>query len=205
MIYYDNNYLFCFGKLKNRDENKNYSEHLLGLNINTKRIKDYTPDIQLVDDLKLLSQINENEFLIQISSATISEDDISSYNEIYILDARKKSLNKYKIELDSPYIFSLSANKNEYIYLSNSRDNGNLKSSEKIIIIGRNNKEDTEILKTFQYYPSNFYSQKMEENCFYLENSKKYFNRKELIDILKLHENILHFMVIIWVKLYKQV
>ena len=151
MIYYDNNYLFCFGKLKlSGDENKNHSEHLLGLNINTKRIKDYTPDIQLVDDLKLLSQINENEFLIQISSATISEDDISSYNAIYILDARKKSLNKYKIELDSPYIFSLSANKNEYIYLSNSRDNGNLKSSEKIIIIGRNNKEDTEILKTLQ-------------------------------------------------------
>ena len=75
----------------------------------------------------------------------------------------EKSLNKYKIELDSPYIFSLSANKNEYIYLSNSRDNGNLKSSEKIIIIGRNNKEDTEILKPFNIILLIFTGQKMEE------------------------------------------
>ena len=176
MFYFDNKYLFTFGKLKlSGDENKNYSEHLLGIDIINGNLKDYTPNIQIMDDLSVLSQINEGEFLIRISNATISEDDISSLSTIYILDTQSRNLKKYNIVLDSPYVFNLFTDKSQHIYLANKENNNKSSLNEKIIILGENNKEEA-ILSTFQFYPTDFYwSKDGRKIVFYLENSKEIF------------------------------
>ncbi len=176
MFYFDNKYLFTFGKLKlSGDENKNYSEHLLGIDIINGNLKDYTPNIQIMDDLRVLSQINEGEFLIRISNATVSEDDISSLSTIYILDTQRRNLKKYNIVLDSPYVFNLFTDKSQHIYLANKENNNKSSLNEKIIILGENNKEEA-ILSTFQFYPTDFYwSKDGRKIVFYLENSKEIF------------------------------
>lgn len=176
MFYFDNKYLFTFGKLKlSGDENKNYSEHLLGIDIINGNLKDYTPNIQIMDDLRVLSQINEGEFLIRISNATVSEDDISSLSTIYILDTQRRNLRKYNIVLDSPYVFNLFTDKSQHIYLANKENNNKSSLNEKIIILGENNKEEA-ILSTFQFYPTDFYwSKDGRKIVFYLENSKEIF------------------------------
>jgi hypothetical protein len=178
MLYLDNNYIYAIGNIKSKDneDNGDLSNYLLSYNINTKRVKNYTPDIQPMDDIKILSQVNDREFLIRMSTKIISEEEITSSDIIYILDTKGRTLKKIKEDMDFPYLYSLSSNKEEYIYLSNIMENDKVKMNEKAIILGLDKEEEIEILKAVQYYPSNFYwSNNGKKIAFYIDNIKEIY------------------------------
>lgn len=178
ILYLDNNYLYAIGQIKseNKGEKSNLANYLLSFNIKTKRVRNFTPNAQPMDEIKILSQVNEKDFLVRTSSKTISEEEIASSDIVYILNTQNRTLKKKKQDIDFPYVYSLFSNKERYIYLSNSMQDGDIKLNEKTIILGEGTKREVEILKAIQYYPSNFYWSKSGNNIvFYIDHTNEIY------------------------------
>lgn len=178
MLYLDNNYLYAVGNIrtKNEAENIDLANYLLSFNIKTKRVKNFTPNAQSMDEIKVLSQVNEKEFLIRTSSKVVSEEEIATSDIIYIFDTQRRTLKKIKEDIDFPYVYSLFSNKEKYIYISNLMENEDIKINEKAIVLGEKKKKENEILKIIQYYPSNFYwSKDGKKIVFYIDHTNEIY------------------------------
>ncbi|RBP46634.1 hypothetical protein [Garciella nitratireducens] len=185
LIYLDNHTLYALGRIINQDSNDQEIERpvdLLKINIITGKInKNYTSNMQSADEIKVLSQVNDREFLLRVSNKIISEEEMQSFSDIYLLNTQNGTFKKVKNDIDYPYIYGLSPNKRNYIYLKNVIKNGKSISNEKSIILGNKTKKEKEILRAINFYPTTFYwSENGEKIAFYLEDTKEmYFVEKK--------------------------
>ena len=145
---------------------------LLYTSISTGAIKNLTPNLQPMDEIKILSQVNAKEFLVRITTTTIAEDDVSRINNIYLLNTQNPSLKILKKDLGSPFVYSLSPDKKHYIYLKKLDSESG--QGENMILLGDNKKREVEILKTIHFHPTLFYwSKDGDQLLFYLNNTKE--------------------------------
>lgn len=177
LISLEGNHLYALGSVAD-EENKQaeLSKVLLRLNINTGNIKDYTLNIQPIDEIKILSQVNTSEFLIRTSSKTISEEEIQSSYDIHLLNTKNGTLKSIKEDIDDPHVYSLSPNKNSYIYLKNVVEGEDIISNKKFIVLGEKHKQESTILQAIEYFPTSFYwSEDGKKILFYMDNTKELY------------------------------
>lgn len=178
LISFEGDFLYALGSVVD-EENKQteLSKALLGINIRTGYIKDYTSKIHHpIDEMKILSRVNDSEFLIRASSEIISEEKIQSNNDVYLLNTKNATLKSIKKDIDYPYVYSLSPNKDSYIYLKNVIEDGNLISNKKFIVFAEKHKQETTILQAIEYFPTSFYwSEDSKKVVFYMDNTKKLY------------------------------
>ncbi len=172
LIYMDNGYLYALGHTSNEDIETDAPNSLLRIHISTGAIKNLTPNLQPMDEIKILSQVNAKEFLVRITTTTIAEDDVSRINNIYLLNTQNPSLKILKKDLGSPFVYSLSPDKKHYIYLKKLDSESG--QGENMILLGDNKKREVEILKTIHFHPTLFYwSKDGDQLLFYLNNTKE--------------------------------
>lgn len=178
LIYLNNGYLFALANIHAGTGDSGEEETttgLLAINIYSGKIKNLTPQLQSMDEIGILSQVNENEFLVRLSSKFMSEEEIVSENNIYLLNTQSRKLKTVKSNIDFPYVYQLSHQKDSYIYLKN-LDNDREQLDGKVIVFGEGASKEKEILKSAPYYPKTFYwSPGGERVLFYIDGTQELY------------------------------
>lgn len=179
-IYLENNNLYALGRISAEGDNHGETERpitLLRINIATGKMnKNYTPKLEPLDEINILSQVNDREFLIRVSTKIVSEEETQSFNDIYLLNTQNGIFKKIKTDVDYPYVYSLASNKDRYIYLKDISENGSSISSKKSIVLGKKNGKEEEILKAINFFPTSFYwSENGEKIAFYMKDTKELY------------------------------
>lgn len=180
IIYLENNNLYALGRISAEDDNHGETERpitLLRINIATGKInKNYTPKLEPLDEINILSQVNDREFLVRVSTKIVSEEETQSFNDIYLLNTQNGIFKKIKTDVDYPYVYSLSSNKDRYIYLKDVVENGSSISNKKSIVLGKKNGKEEEILEAINFFPTSFHwSENGEKIAFYMKDTKEIY------------------------------